>query len=452
MSESFDNVNSGYERRIGLSNHSHSYCHHSNHPALLLNLLNKLDAEHFGLTTSIPLLPLKKRRDILLFHSLPSAGLLGEPSRGAPNLSRLAGEVGASGISVGRPPPLPRHVMEDHNRFSTQPLPSLPPRPKPSPLSTHAQPPHALLREDGENEGLERRNLSRLEERLSPETMEDALFKQAGGDKGGHGDEQILPIASKFLNQSVHPGGPISEPSTPLYPSPTVLEHQPIDKESTVAGGIYSSAYQGVIPTQLEPKRASSWVLAEHPDVIPGPQPSSDGMVVLVPDRTEPSELEEEGWDERSKEEIGVKKGKLASMLGRKRREVDRKGKTKVMETKEVGDVKRIGVGGTGSGDKMTAESTQQVRSDTTYTEPGLAGVGAFLKTPLAVADPKIHQRMGKQAEGEDGPVGNVDRSVVVGVGGGGSVEASRFHEQFRDTLEVPIDWIGDQHMGKVVK
>lgn len=45
------------------------------HPGLILTLINSLSAQHFSLLTSLPLLPLVKGRDILIFASQPSSGL-----------------------------------------------------------------------------------------------------------------------------------------------------------------------------------------------------------------------------------------------------------------------------------------------------------------------------------------------------------------------------------------
>ena len=45
------------------------------HPQLLLGLINALSALHFELVASLPLLPVVKGRDILIFASLPSSGL-----------------------------------------------------------------------------------------------------------------------------------------------------------------------------------------------------------------------------------------------------------------------------------------------------------------------------------------------------------------------------------------
>ena len=45
------------------------------HPPLILALINALGAENFHLLTSLPLLPLQKGRDVLIFQSVPASGL-----------------------------------------------------------------------------------------------------------------------------------------------------------------------------------------------------------------------------------------------------------------------------------------------------------------------------------------------------------------------------------------
>ena len=45
------------------------------HPPLILALINTLGAENFHLLTSLPLLPLQKGRDVLIFQSVPASGL-----------------------------------------------------------------------------------------------------------------------------------------------------------------------------------------------------------------------------------------------------------------------------------------------------------------------------------------------------------------------------------------
>ncbi|ORX40706.1 hypothetical protein BD324DRAFT_678147 [Kockovaella imperatae] len=45
------------------------------HPTLILGLINNISALHMNLVSSIPLLPISKGRDILIFSTLPSSGL-----------------------------------------------------------------------------------------------------------------------------------------------------------------------------------------------------------------------------------------------------------------------------------------------------------------------------------------------------------------------------------------
>ncbi|WWD03590.1 hypothetical protein V865_001644 [Kwoniella europaea PYCC6329] len=92
------------------------------HPNLLIAIINNITNLHFGLVASIPLLPIARGRDVLIFSSLPSSGLSVVDSYvpKAPSIAGTESPVLVSPMaSVPAQDPLddPREVDPDHRQL-----------------------------------------------------------------------------------------------------------------------------------------------------------------------------------------------------------------------------------------------------------------------------------------------------------------------------------------------
>lgn len=212
------------------------------HPRLLLAIIDSLSALHFELTASLPLRPLEKGRDILIFTSLPTSGLSHRDTYQSQPAQQEASQP-ESPVIVDMPPVPPphdevRHVDPEHRglpwtsvldegpstspsnlpandaRLSTQAPPSAMPAPPDSRAESSASP-YPLI--PGSDQGMPRqRNVlvkkSLLRRRASVATNNS--IRQSS-------DSIRSPSDSNQPADSIrHPSDPVRHPSDSIrYPS-----------------------------------------------------------------------------------------------------------------------------------------------------------------------------------------------------------------------------------------
>jgi hypothetical protein len=314
-----------------------------------------------------------------------------------------------SGIPVVCSTVLP-HVSQDNIGYSTEqfaPKHETPPSPSPSQEYRELVPLHV---------GEKRWNLLKANKGIATA----ATVIDSNEQREAETSHQAIVIASHLLNHPADPGESISAPSSPSLVSPSTQLEPPLTGEKGSSTSIRQpgSFVQDEMTTQS--KRDSSWVSDDHLDVIPGPQLSEDGKVVVVGDVTEPGGLEAGS----SEVLVGKKKGKLRGLLGRTKRS------------------------------KFAMAKKRENGSHDHFERPRDTTGGAAARDQTDTADPGNHQAMSTLSVSDpvDPVVGDVAIPTPVSVEDRyGLLQGSKFLEQFRDTLDVPVDWIGDRKMGKVV-
>ncbi len=382
-------------------------------------MLNKIDANHFALTTSIPLLPLKRRRDILLFHSLPTATYLSAEDRGVRQTwlgERRQRAEAPSPTAVRRPPRLPSRPLVDSpiEEARTETPESL--------AVTNIQQSSNATQQVGGQASVPhwpdagRFGLPDMPSTANAETAASTLARQLSQSASPTDDMRIVV-------------GPPTEHVSELSPF-TEAEVARIHEAPKIEPTIES--LDEIRPSMQLRRRASSWVLEDAPSILPDPQPIRDlsGRWInpsgIVP--TEPSNLVIDVGPPGSK-----KKG-LGRLFHRPSKSENLHDRSPDEACPPVPIVPATPI----YLEHVRLQTQPPLRTETTYTAAGLAGVGTYLKTPLGRADPPNHQ---------PGPAMSstaiaLNSDVVLPPT---SLGETKFVEQLRDTMLVPLEWIGIQ-------